>query len=158
MAILPLAYNTALSFVCPPVHRAGFNVATLVPHTNLSASAAEPLTRIVWSHAGYVAECRRDSRAPLAGSLIEGCPSAGLQGFRLGDGLPGLTCVQRCAASACAVLTVPRCVHGITANPVIWRRVGKAFEALRPAHQAMDYHPVESDFVHASHPERKYNY
>jgi hypothetical protein len=75
-------------------------------------------------------------RALTGWLLDEGCPSVGLQGFSFGGWLAGLTACSD-ARIACAVLTVP----GVCMNycqPVIWRRVRKAFEALRPAHQAMD--------------------
>jgi len=80
-------YNTAFHLFGRRFNRAGFNVATLVPHTNLSAVRGEPLTRIVWSSRRL---CRRTSprfARSLAGSLMKVAHPWGFRVFRLGDGL-----------------------------------------------------------------------
>jgi hypothetical protein len=71
----------------------------------------------------------------LIGWLVgEGCPSVGLLGFSFGGWLAGLT-VCSDTRIACAVLTVPAVRMTRSSPPLFWRRV---FQALRPAHEAMD--------------------
>ena len=75
-------------------------------------------------------------RALTGWLLDEGCPSVGLQGFSFGGWLAGLTACSD-ARITCAVLTVPGvCMR--YSQPVVWRRVRDTFQALRPAHEAMD--------------------
>ena len=75
-------------------------------------------------------------RALTGWLLDEGCPSVGLLGFSFGGWLAGLTACSD-TRIACAVLTVPG-VRMRCSQPVIWRRVREALQALRPAHEAMD--------------------
>ena len=75
-------------------------------------------------------------RALTGWLLAEGCPSVGLLGFSFGGWVAGLTACSDPRIAA-AVLTVPGvCMR--YSQPVIWRRVREAFQALRPAHEAMD--------------------
>jgi len=75
-------------------------------------------------------------RALTGWLLDEGCPSVALQGFSFGGWLAGLTACSD-ARIACAVLTVPGvCMR--YSQPVVWRWVREALQALRPAHEAMD--------------------
>jgi pimeloyl-ACP methyl ester carboxylesterase len=75
-------------------------------------------------------------RALTGWLLHEGCPSVALLGFSYGGWLAGLTACSD-ARIACAVLTVPG-VRLRCSPPVVWRRVREAFQALRPAQEAMD--------------------
>jgi hypothetical protein len=75
-------------------------------------------------------------RALTGWLLDEGCPSVGLVGFSFGGWLAGLTaCSDTCIT--CAVLIVPG-VRVRCAPSVVWQRVRKFFQALRPAQEAMD--------------------
>jgi hypothetical protein len=78
-------------------------------------------------------------RALTGWLLDEGCPSVGLWGVSFGGWAAGLTTCSD-ARIAAVVLTMPAvaCRMWRFSPPVIWGRVRKAFEALGPAHEAMD--------------------
>jgi pimeloyl-ACP methyl ester carboxylesterase len=75
-------------------------------------------------------------RALTGWLLDEGCPSVALLGFSYGGWLAGLTACSD-TRIACAVLTVPG-VRMRCSQPVVWRRVREALQALSPAQEAMD--------------------
>jgi len=83
-----------------------------------------------------VAQNVAEIRALTGWLLDKGCPSVGLLGFSHGGWLAGLTAGSD-SRIACAVLTVPR-VGMRCSQPVVWRRVREALQALRPAQEAMD--------------------
>jgi hypothetical protein len=78
-------------------------------------------------------------RALTGWLLDEGCPSVGLLGFSFGGWAPGLTACSD-ARIAAVVLIMPAVAWRMwrSSPPVVWRRVRKTFQALRPAHEAMD--------------------
>lgn len=132
----PVGYNTVFHLFARRFNHAGFNVATLVPANKLKRRPRRATDENFLEFAQAMSQNVAEIRALTGWLLDEGCPSVGLQGFSFGGWLAGLTACSD-ARIACAVLTVP----GVCMNycqPVIWRRVRKAFEALRPAHQAMD--------------------
>ena len=88
MAILPLAIIRSFHLFARRFNHAGFNVATLVTRKQtLSAVRGEPLTRIFLEFAQAMSQNVAEIRALTGWLLDEGCPSVGLQVFRLGDGL-----------------------------------------------------------------------
>jgi pimeloyl-ACP methyl ester carboxylesterase len=129
-----VGYHTAFPLLARRFNRAGFNVATLVAPYHLQRRPRRPVEwnclRLAQAIAQNVAEIRA-----LTGRLLdEGCPSVGLLGVSFGGWLAGLTACGD-ARIAAVVLTVPAVRMKRSSPPVFWRRV---FEALRPAHEAMD--------------------
>lgn len=131
-----VGYHTGFPLFARRFNRAGFNAALLVGPYHLQRRRRRPseenCLEFAWAMAQNIAEIRA-----LTGWLLdEGCPSVGLLGFSFGGWLAGLTACSD-ARIACAVLTVPGvCMRYL--QPVVWRRVREAFQALRPAHEAMD--------------------
>jgi hypothetical protein len=129
-------YHTVFPWLARRINRASFNVAALVAPYDLQRrprrSVEENCLEYAWDIAQNIAEIRA-----LTGWLLEeGCPSVGLLGFSQGGWLAGLTACSD-TRIACAVLTVPR-VRMKCSQPVVWRRVREALQALRPAQEAMD--------------------
>jgi pimeloyl-ACP methyl ester carboxylesterase len=83
-----------------------------------------------------LAQSVAEIRALTGWLFAEGCPSVGLVGFSFGGWLAGLTACAD-ARIACAVLTVSA-VRMRCSQPVVWRRVREALQALAPAQEAMD--------------------
>lgn len=133
-----IGYHTGFPLIARRFNRAGFNVALLVAPYHLKRRSRQPIEENCLEFARAMAQNIAEIRALTGWLLAEGCPSVGLQGFSFGGWLAGLTaCCD--ARIACAVLTVPGVAfRQFSSPPVIWRRVQKAFQALRPAHEAMD--------------------
>lgn len=121
------------------VNRAGFNVATLVAPYNLGRRPRRPIEENCLEFARTMAQNVAEIRA-LAGWLLdEGCPAVGLLGVSYGGWAAGLTACSD-ARIAAVVLIMPAVAWRMwrSSPPVVWRRVRKSLEALRPAHEAMD--------------------
>ena len=131
-----VGYHTAFPLLARRVNRAGFNVATLVAPYNLQRRPGRPMEDNCLEFARETAQSVAEIRALTGWLLDEGCPSVGLLGFSFGGWLAGLTACSD-ARIACAVLTVPG-VRLRCSQPVVWRRVREALQALRPAHETMD--------------------
>ena len=131
-----VGYNTAFPLFARRFNRAGFNVATLVAPYYLERRPRRPTQENCLEFAHAMAQNVAEIRALTGWLLDEGCPSVAVQGFSFGGWLAGLTACSD-PRIACAVLTVPGvCMR--YSQPVVWRRVREAFQALRPAHEAMD--------------------
>jgi pimeloyl-ACP methyl ester carboxylesterase len=129
-----VGYHSAFPLLARRFNRAGFNVATLVAPCHLQRRPRRPIEWNCLELARAIAQNVAEIRA-LTGWLVdEDCPSVGLLGFSFGGWLAGLTACSD-ARIACAVLTVPAVRMKRSSPPVFWRR---AFQALRPAHEAMD--------------------
>jgi Alpha/beta hydrolase domain containing 18 len=129
-----VGYHSAFPLLARRFNRAGFNVATLVAPYHLQRRPRRPIEwnclELAWAIAQNVAEIRA-----LTGWLVdEGCPSVGLLGFSFGGWVSGLTACND-TRIACAILTMPAVRMKRSSPSIFWRRV---FQALRPAHEAMD--------------------
>jgi pimeloyl-ACP methyl ester carboxylesterase len=131
-----VGYNSVFPLLARRFNRAGFNVATLVAAYELKRRPRRPFEWDCLEFARAMAQDVAEIRALTGWLLDEGCPSVALLGFSFGGWLAGLTACSD-ARTACAVLTVPR-VRLRCSEPVVWRRVREALQALRPAHEAMD--------------------
>jgi hypothetical protein len=131
-----IGYHTALPLLARRINQAGFNAAALVAPYNLERLPRRPIEENCLECAREIAQNIAEIRALTAWLLEEGCPSVGLLGFSQGGWLAGLTACSD-TRIACAVLTVPR-VGMKCSQPVVWRRVREALQALRPAQEAMD--------------------
>jgi hypothetical protein len=131
-----VGYHSAFPLLARRFNRAGFNVATLIAPYNLQRRPRRPIKENCWEFARETAQSVAEIRAMSGWLLNEGCPSVGLLGFSYGGWLAGLTACSD-TRIACAVLTVPR-VRMRCSQPVVWRRVREALQALRPAQEAMD--------------------
>jgi hypothetical protein len=131
-----IGYHTAFPLIARRFNRAGFNAALLVGPYHLQRHPRRPIEENCLEFARAMAQNIAEIRALTGWLLDEGCPSVGLQGFSFGGWLAGLTACSD-ARIAAAVLTMPGvCMRYY--QPVVWRRVREAFQALRPAHEAMD--------------------
>ena len=121
------------------VNRAGFNVATLVAPYNLQRRPRRPFEWDCLEFARTMAQNVAEIRALTGWLLDEGCPSVGLLGVSFGGWAPGLTACSD-ARIAAVVLIMPAVAWRMwrSSPPLVWRGVRKAFQALRPAHEAMD--------------------
>ena len=129
-----VGYHTAFPLLARRFNRAGFNVATLVAPYDLQRRPRRPIEWNCLDLAQAIAQNVAEIRALTGWLLDEGCPSVGLLGFSFGGWVAGLTaCSDTRIASV--VLTVPAVRMKRSSPPVFWRRV---FQALRPAHEAMD--------------------
>jgi pimeloyl-ACP methyl ester carboxylesterase len=131
-----VGYNSAFPLLARRFNRAGFNVAALVAPYNLQRRPRRPIEENCLEFAREIAQNIAEIRALTGWLLDEGCPSVALLGFSQGGWLAGLTACSD-ARIACAVLTVPR-VRMRCSQPVVWRRLREALQALRPAQEAMD--------------------
>jgi hypothetical protein len=131
-----VGYHSAFPLLARRFNRAGFNVATMVAPYNLQRCPRRPIEENCLEFAREIAQNVAEIRALTGWLLDEGCPSVGLPGFSHGGWLAGLTACSD-TRIACAVLTVPR-VRMRCSQPVVWRRVREALQALRPAQEAMD--------------------
>jgi pimeloyl-ACP methyl ester carboxylesterase len=131
-----IGYHSAFPLLARRFNRAGFNVTTLVAPYHLQRRPRRPYEWNCLEFARAMVQNIAEIRALTGWLLEEGCPSVGLLGLSFGGWLAGLTaCCD--ARIACAVLTIPA-VRMRRSSPVVWRRVREAFQALRPAHEAMD--------------------
>ena len=131
-----VGYNSAFPLLARRFNRAGFNVAALVAPYNLQRRPRRPFEWDCLEFARTMAQNVAEIRALTGWLLDEGCPSVGLLSFSFGGWVAGLTACGD-ARIACAVLTVPR-VRMRCSQPVVWRRLREALQALRPAQEAMD--------------------
>jgi pimeloyl-ACP methyl ester carboxylesterase len=131
-----VGYHSAFPWLARRFNRAGFNVAALVAPYDLQRRPHRPIEGDCLESAREIAQNIAEIRALTGWLLDEGCPSVALLGFSQGGWLAGLTACSD-ARIACAVLTVPR-VRMRCSQPVVWRRLGQALQALRPAQEAMD--------------------
>ncbi len=131
-----LGYNTAFPLIARRFNQAGFNSATLVAPYQLQRHPRRPFEWDCLEFAQAMAQNVAEIRALTSWLLGEGCPSVGILGLSFGGWIAGLIACSD-ARVACAVLAVPGvCMGG--SPPVVWRRVRETFQALRPAHEAMD--------------------
>ena len=133
-----VGYHTAFPLLARRFNRAGFNVATLVAPYALQRRPRRPFEENCLEFARAMAQSIAEIRALTGWLLDEGCPSVSLLGLSFGGWLAGLTA---CSDSriACAVMTMPGVAfRQFSSPPVVWWRVREAFQALRPAHEAMD--------------------
>jgi hypothetical protein len=131
-----VGYHTGLPLFARRFNWAGFNAALLVGPYHLQRRPRRPIEENCLEFARRMAQNVAEVRALTGWLLDEGCPSVGLQGFSFGGWIAGLTACSD-ARIACAVMTVPGvCMR--YRQPVVWRRVREAFQAIRPAHEAMD--------------------
>jgi len=131
-----VGYHTAFPLLARRFNRAGFNVATLVAPYALQRRPRRLIEENCLEFAQAMAQHVAEIRALTGWLLDEGCPSVGLLGFSFGGWLAGLTACSD-ARIACSVLTGPA-VRLTCSQPVVWRRVREALQALRPAQEAMD--------------------
>ena len=131
-----IGYHCAFPFLSRRFNRAGFNVVTLVAPYNLQRHPRQPLEENCLEFSREIAQSVAEIRALTGWLLTEGCPSVGLLGFSHGGWLAGLTACAD-ARINCAVLAVPR-VGMRCFQPVVWRRVRRLLQSLRPAQEAMD--------------------
>jgi hypothetical protein len=132
----PVSYHSAFPLLARWFNRAGFNVATLVAPYDLQRRPRRPFAWDCLDFAWTIAQNVTEIRALTGWLLDEGCPSVALLGISQGGWLAGLTACSD-ARIACAVLTVPQ-VRMRCPQPVVWRRVREALQALRPAHETLD--------------------
>jgi len=131
-------YHTLLPWIARWFNRAGFNAALLVAPYQLRRRPRRPFEENCLQFARAMAQNVAEIRALTGWLLDEGCPSVALLGCSFGGWTAGLTACSD-ARIACAVLTVPGVAfRQFSSPPVVWRRVRQAFQALRPAHEAMD--------------------
>jgi dienelactone hydrolase len=131
-----VGYHTAFPLLARRFNRAGFNVVTLIAAYHLQRRPRRPFERNCLEFARVMAQNVAEIRALTGWLLKEGCPYVGLLGFSFGGWLAGLSACSD-ARIACAVLAVPA-VRVAHSQPVVWRRVKEALQALRPAQEAMD--------------------
>jgi pimeloyl-ACP methyl ester carboxylesterase len=131
-----VGYHTVFPLFARRFNRAGFNVATLVASYHMQRRPRRPFDWDCLEFALVMAQNVAEIRALTGWLLDEGCPSVALLGFSFGGWLAGLTACSD-ARIAGAVLTVPG-VRMRCSQPVVWRRVREALQALRPAQEAMD--------------------
>jgi hypothetical protein len=133
-----VGYHTGFPLIARRFNRAGFNVATLVAPYELQRGPRRPIEENCLEFARAMAQNVAEIRSAVGWLLDEGCPSVALLGCSFGGWTAGLTACSD-ARIACAVLTVPGVAfRQFSSPPVVWRRVREAFQALRPAHEAMD--------------------
>jgi hypothetical protein len=132
-----VGYHTTFPWLARRINRAGFNVATWVAPYDLQRRPRRPIKENCLEFARVMAQNVAEIRTLIGWLLDEGCPSVGLVGFSFGGWTAGLTACND-ARIACAVLTVPAVRMTHSPLPVVWRRLREAFQALRPAHKAMD--------------------
>jgi hypothetical protein len=133
----PIGNHFAFPLLARRFNRAGFNVATLVAPYNLQRRPRRPIEWDCLEFARTMAQNVAEIRALTGWLLDEGCPSAGLVGISFGGWAAGLTACSD-ARMAAVVLIMPAVAWRMFSPPVVWRRVREAFQALRPAHEAMD--------------------
>jgi hypothetical protein len=131
-----VGYHTVLPLLARRINRAGFNAATLVAPYTLQRRPRRPIEDNCLELAREIAQGVAEIRALTSWLLDEGCPSVGLLGGSYGGWTAGLTACAD-ARISCAVLAMPG-VRTRFSPPVVWRRVREAFQALRPAQEAMD--------------------
>jgi dienelactone hydrolase len=131
-----VGYHTAFPLIARRFNRAGFNVALLVAPCQLQRRPRRPMEENCLAFARATAQNVAEIRALTGWLLDEGCPSVALLGFSFGGWLAGLTACSD-TRIGCAVLTVPG-VRMRCSQPVVWRRVREALQALRAAQEAMD--------------------
>ena len=129
-------YHTVFPWIARRFNRAGFNAALLVAPYQLQRRPRRPFEENCLEFARAMAQNVAEIRALTGWLLGEGCPSVALLGFSFGGWTAGLTACSD-TRIACAVLTVPG-VRMRCSQPVVWRRVREALQALRPAQEAMD--------------------
>jgi hypothetical protein len=151
----PVGNHFAFPLLARRVNRAGFNVATLVAPYNLQRRPRRAIEEDCLEFARAMAQNVAEIRALTGRLLDEGCPSVGLLGISFGGWAAGLTACSD-ARIAAVVLIMPAAAWRMwrSSPPVLWRRVRKAFQALRPAHEAMD--TTRLNLIHAGRPEREY--
>jgi len=134
----PIGNHCAFPLLARRFNRAGFNVATLVAPYNLQRRPRQPIEENCLEYARTMAQNVAEIRALTGWLLDEGCPSVGLLGVSFGTWAAGLTACSD-ARIASIVLTLPAVAWRMwRSSPVVWRRVLKTLQALRPAHEAMD--------------------
>lgn len=139
----PLGQYTVFPLLARRFNGAGFNVAALVPPYDLQRRPRRPFEENCLWLAQVIAQSVAEIRALTGWLLGEGCPSVGLGGASFGGWITGLTACSD-ARIAAVVLIMPgvRLCMWRSSPRVVWRRVREAFQALRPAHEAMDKTPL----------------
>jgi hypothetical protein len=134
----PVGHNSVFPLIARRFNRAGFNVATLAAPYSHQRRPRRPFEWDCLEFAQAMSQNIAEIRALIGWLLRDGCPSVALQGFSFGGWLAGLTASSD-ARIACAVLTVPGVAfRQFSSPPVVWPGVRKAFQSLRPAHEALD--------------------
>ena len=135
----PIGNHFAFPLLARRVNRAGFNVATLVAPRTLQRRPRRPIEENCLEFARAMAQNVAEIRALTGWLLDEGCPAVGLVGVSIGGWAPGLIACSD-AHIAAVVLIMPAVAWRMwrSSPPIVWRRARKAFQALRPAHEAMD--------------------
>ena len=131
-----VGYYSVFPWLACRLNRAGFNVATLVAPFHLQRRPRRPTEGDCYEFAWATAQSVAEIRALVGWLLGQGCPSVGLVGFSFGGWLAGLTACSDSRITS-IILTVPA-VRMRCSQRVIWPRVQKELQALRPAHEAMD--------------------
>jgi pimeloyl-ACP methyl ester carboxylesterase len=132
-----VGYHSAFPLLARRINRAGFNVATLVPPYQLQRRPRRPMEDNCLEFARQIAQGVAEIRALTGWLLDERCPSVALLGVSFGGWFAGLTaCTDTRIASVVLTFPAVRVTH--SPLPVISSRVRKTFQALRPAHEAMD--------------------
>lgn len=134
-----IGYHTAFPLLARRFNRAGFNVATLVAPYNLQRRPRRPVKENCLEFARAMAQQVAEIRALTGWLLDEGCPSVGLLGVSFGTWPAGLiACSDARIASVVLILPAVAWRMWQSPPPVVWPRVHKGFQALRPAHEALD--------------------
>ena len=134
-----IGYHSAFPFLARRFNRAGFNLVTLVAPYNLQRHPRRPLEGNCLEFAREMAQHVAEIRALTAWLLDEGCPAVALVGVSFGGWAAGLTACSE-ARLASVVLIMPAVAWRMWRSPppIVWGRVRKMLESLRPAHEAMD--------------------
>jgi pimeloyl-ACP methyl ester carboxylesterase len=134
-----IGYNSAFPGLACRFNRAGINVATLVAPYQLQRHPRRPFEWDCWEFAWAMAQNVAEIRALTGWLLEEGCPSVALLGVSFGGWAAGLTACSD-ARIAAVVLIMPAVAWRMwrSSPPVVSGRIRKAFQDLRPAHEAMD--------------------
>jgi hypothetical protein len=146
-----VGYHSAFPLLARRVNRAGFNVATLVAACHLRR---RPRRLIEWNClelARVMAQNVAEIRALTGWLLDQGWPSVGLVGFSFGGWLAGLTA---CSDSriACRSHCARRAHEALLSSSLL----ATGFPGSKVGTRSTGYDPVKSDFIYASHPERKH--
>jgi hypothetical protein len=134
-----VGYHTAFPLLARRFNRAGFNVATLVAPYELQRRPRRPMEGSLLDLAQTMAQSVAEIRALTGWLLDQGCPSVALLGFSFGGWAPGLiACSDPRIAAVVLIMPAVRMCMWRSSPRVVWRRVREAFQALRPAHEAID--------------------
>ncbi len=150
-----VGYHTAFPWLARRINRAGFNVATWVAPYDLQRRPRRPIKENCLEFARVMAQNVAEIRALIGWLLDEGCPSVGLRGFFAGGMDCGIDCVQRRTHRLCRFDCARRAHDALPSAGRVATASGSV-PGSEAGTRSYGYNPVKFDFIHASHPERKY--